>query len=208
MKLVQNVLFIYFAVPYTPVPQSFWLILHSSEARFISSGHLRKTIVSQSDESDLCLSTISGQSDVCGRDLMRRKCPDDGTKCRSDTDLIVDKHKSDSSDCDTIVFGRWPEEINLASDEWRLSQKLCGTGVLVFLNFIIIIYYVIMWTALLKVTNDIFMALDKRYCVFLVLLDLSAAFDTINHDMFFAKACNGVCYNGISSHMDTIVSCK
>ena len=38
-----------------PVPQSCLLIVHSSEARFISSGHLRKTIVSQSDESDLCL---------------------------------------------------------------------------------------------------------------------------------------------------------
>ena len=50
----------------TPVPQSFWLILHSSEARFISSGHLRKTIVSQSDESDLCLSTIRSVSDVSG----------------------------------------------------------------------------------------------------------------------------------------------
>ena len=73
-----------------------------------------------------------------GRDLMRQKCPDDGTKCRSDTDLIVDKHKSDSSDCDTTdssdcdttVFRKWPEEINLASDEWRMSQKLCGTGIL------------------------------------------------------------------------------
>ena len=50
----------------TPVPQSFWLILHSSEARFISSGHLRKTIVLQSDESDLCLSTIRSVSDVSG----------------------------------------------------------------------------------------------------------------------------------------------
>ena len=49
----------------------------------------------------------------------------------SDTDLIFDKHKSDSSDCDTIVFRLWPEEINLASDEWRMSQKLCGTGVLI-----------------------------------------------------------------------------
>ena len=62
--------------------------------------------MSQSDESDLCLSTIRSMSDVSGRDLMRRKCPDDGTKCRSDTDLIVDKHKSDSSDCDTITFRR------------------------------------------------------------------------------------------------------
>ena len=52
------------ADPDTPVPQSFWLILHSSEARFISSGHLRKTIVSQSDESDLCLSTIRSVSGV------------------------------------------------------------------------------------------------------------------------------------------------
>ena len=48
----------------TPVPQRFWLILHSSEARFISSGHLRKTIVSQFDESDLCLLTIRSVSDV------------------------------------------------------------------------------------------------------------------------------------------------
>ena len=50
----------------TPVPQSFLLIVHSSEARFISSGHPWKTIVSQSDESDLCLSTIRSVSDVLG----------------------------------------------------------------------------------------------------------------------------------------------
>ena len=48
-----------------------------------------------------------------------------------DTDLIVDKHKSDSSDCGTIVFCGWSEEINLASDEWTMRKKLCGTGVLV-----------------------------------------------------------------------------
>ena len=51
---------------YTPVPLRFWLILHSSEARFISSGHLQKTIVSQSDEFDLCLLTIRSVSDVFG----------------------------------------------------------------------------------------------------------------------------------------------
>ena len=50
----------------TPVPQSFLLIVHSSEAKFISSGHPWKTIVSQSDESDLCLSTIRSVSDVSG----------------------------------------------------------------------------------------------------------------------------------------------
>ena len=42
-------------------------------------------------------------------------------------------------------------------------------------------------TALLKVTNDILLSLDKRQCVFLVLLDLSAAFDTIDHDVFLAR---------------------
>ena len=55
-----------FYICYKPVPQRFWLILHSSEARFISSGHLWKTIVSQSDESDLCLLTIRSVSDVFG----------------------------------------------------------------------------------------------------------------------------------------------
>ena len=55
-----------YAKPNTPVPLRFWLILHSSEARFISSGHLQKTIVSQSYESDLCLLTIRSVSDVFG----------------------------------------------------------------------------------------------------------------------------------------------
>ena len=53
-------------LPNTPVKQRFWLFLHSSEARFISSGHLRKIIVSQSDESDLCLLAIRSVSDVFG----------------------------------------------------------------------------------------------------------------------------------------------
>ena len=41
-------------------------------------------------------------------------------------------------------------------------------------------------TALLKVSNDILLALDKRQCVYLVLLDLSAPFDTIDHTVFVA----------------------
>ena len=47
-------------------PQSFLLIVHSSEARFISSDHPRQTIVPQLDESDLCLSTIRSVSGVSG----------------------------------------------------------------------------------------------------------------------------------------------
>ena len=77
----------------------------------------------------ICVCRLSGQCMTCRAWYDEVKMSDDGTKCRSDTDLIVDKHKSDSSDHDTIVFHRWPEEINLASDEWRMSQKLCGTGV-------------------------------------------------------------------------------
>ena len=37
-------------------------------------------------------------------------------------------------------------------------------------------------TALIRVTFDLLCALDDRKCGILVLLDLSAAFDTIDHD--------------------------
>ena len=36
-------------------------------------------------------------------------------------------------------------------------------------------------TALVRVKNDILTCMDKNQCVLLVLLDLSAAFDTVNH---------------------------
>lgn len=42
-------------------------------------------------------------------------------------------------------------------------------------------------TALLKVSDDILSALDNGKCVFMVLLDLSAAFDTIDHSVFLAR---------------------
>ena len=42
-------------------------------------------------------------------------------------------------------------------------------------------------TAVIKVTNDILCALDRGQCVYLVLLDLSAAFDTINHSVFLSR---------------------
>lgn len=41
-------------------------------------------------------------------------------------------------------------------------------------------------SALLKVFNDIFLALDKGDCVILVLLDLSAAFDMIDHEILIS----------------------
>ena len=38
-------------------------------------------------------------------------------------------------------------------------------------------------TALVRVQNDMLCAIDKRCCVALLLLDLSAAFDTVDHNI-------------------------
>ena len=42
-------------------------------------------------------------------------------------------------------------------------------------------------SALLRVFNDIFLATDAGQCVILVLLDLTAAFDTVDHDILVAR---------------------
>ena len=42
-------------------------------------------------------------------------------------------------------------------------------------------------TALLRVQSDILTAIDKKQCVLLVLLDLSAAFDTIDHKILLTR---------------------
>jgi hypothetical protein len=42
-------------------------------------------------------------------------------------------------------------------------------------------------TALLKVSNDILLDIDRKQCVLLVLLDQSAAFDTISHRIFLNR---------------------
>ena len=42
-------------------------------------------------------------------------------------------------------------------------------------------------TALFRVHSDILQAMDRKQCVFLVLLDLSAAFDTIEHSVLLER---------------------
>ena len=42
-------------------------------------------------------------------------------------------------------------------------------------------------SALLKVVNDLLQAVDGKQCCFLVLLDLSAAFDTVEHDVLLQR---------------------
>ena len=42
-------------------------------------------------------------------------------------------------------------------------------------------------TALLKVKNDILMNMDTSHVTLLVLLDLSAAFDTVDHDILIHR---------------------
>ena len=45
-------------------------------------------------------------------------------------------------------------------------------------------------TALLRIKNDLLMAMDRQKVTLLILLDLSAAFDTIVHDILVDKLRN------------------
>ena len=51
-------------------------------------------------------------------------------------------------------------------------------------------------TALLKVQNDILMNLNCTHVKLLVLLDLSAAFDTVDHDLLLARRKSSIGING------------
>ena len=42
-------------------------------------------------------------------------------------------------------------------------------------------------TALLRVTNDIMMNMNRQHVTLLVMLDLSSAFDTVDHDILLAR---------------------
>ena len=42
-------------------------------------------------------------------------------------------------------------------------------------------------TALLRVQNDVLQAMDRNECIFLVLLDRSAAFDTVSHHLLLNR---------------------
>ena len=51
-------------------------------------------------------------------------------------------------------------------------------------------------TAMLKIVNDIMNMMQNKDCVVLILLDLSAAFDTIDHDLIIKKLTNYFGING------------
>ena len=67
-------------------------------------------------------------------------------------------------------------------------------------------------TALLRVSNDILQAIDGQQCVFLTLLDLSAAFDTIDHATLFRVlhddlGINGTALDWFISYLDNRSQC-
>jgi len=63
-------------------------------------------------------------------------------------------------------------------------------------------------TALIKVMNDLLMATDQRQVSALCLLDLTAAFDTVDHGLLLARLqqCFGLAYV-ILNRQDVLCRC-
>ena len=62
-------------------------------------------------------------------------------------------------------------------------------------------------TALLKIVNDILLNMNKQHVTLFVLLDLSAAFDTVDHDILIQRlttkfGINGVVLNWFESYLE------
>ena len=55
-------------------------------------------------------------------------------------------------------------------------------------------------TALLKILNDLLLVVDSKHCVTLLLLDMSAAFDTVNHNILLHRLENSF---GITGSVNT-----
>ena len=67
-------------------------------------------------------------------------------------------------------------------------------------------------TALLRVHHDIASALDNNYCAVLIMLDLSAAFDTIDHSILlnrleFSYGITGDALNWLESYLTDRKQC-
>ena len=62
-------------------------------------------------------------------------------------------------------------------------------------------------TALCKIYNDVTLSRDRNECVLFISLDLSATFDTIDHQILLARLAHrygitGICLNWIKSYLD------
>ena len=60
-------------------------------------------------------------------------------------------------------------------------------------------------TALLRVQNDILKSIDNKQCVVLLLLDLSAAFDTVNHKILLHRLRSRFVVNKFKSKLKTFL---
>ena len=60
-------------------------------------------------------------------------------------------------------------------------------------------------TALLRVQNDILKSIDNKQCVVLLMLDLSAAFDTVNHKILLHRLRSRFVVNKFKSKLKTFL---